>query len=278
MLICSNLVTLGILPNLAFRGFRATARPFKMSSHQEEIFLDIQNHLMSSLKDPTELIRFSKELYRSVVISKKVEENFASLDHNELGVDIRKKYLLQQIFIEVSNNRAVVYRLLNAFVKAGGVKSHAYLKLLVKVGKLELMLQKETPVRILQASRIPETDAVHILNVDVPVLANFLTEISHKWEILAVSLKIPKHVIEECRGSSNAVSLCNILDKWVSGSGYIPATLQCLDDVLSSKLVGECTLAGKFEKTAKFNPVLSPREPADLACFITLFINQETLK
>ena len=81
-----------------------------MSSHQEEIFLDFENHLMYSLKDPTELIRFSKELYRSVVISKKVEENFASLDHNELGVDIRKKYLLQQIFIEVSNNRAVVYR------------------------------------------------------------------------------------------------------------------------------------------------------------------------
>ena len=105
-----------------------------MSSHQEEIFLDFENHLMSSLKDPTELIRFSKELYSSVVISKKVEENFASLDHNELGVDIRKKYLLQQIFIEVSNNRAVVYRLLNAFVKAGGVKSHAYQKLLAKVG------------------------------------------------------------------------------------------------------------------------------------------------
>ena len=90
---------------------------------------------------------------------------------------------------------------------------------------------------------------------------------------LAVSLKIPKHVFEECRGSSNAVSLCNILDKWVSGSGYIPATLQCLDDVLSSKLIGECSLAGKlvnyFEKTAKFDPV-PPREPADLACFLTL--------
>ena len=136
------------------------------------------------------------------------------------------------------------------------------------------MLQKETPVRILPASRIPETDAVFILNVNMPVLANFLTEISHKWEILAVSLKIPKHVIEECRGSSNAVSLCNILDKWVSGSGYIPATLQCLDDVLSSKLIGECSLAGKLvnylEKTAKFDPVISPQEPADLACFLTL--------
>ncbi len=66
---------------------------------------------------------------------------------------------------------------------------------------------------------------------DVPVLAEALADKRHKWEEIALALRLPEAVRAECReGNSLTIKLHNVLHKWVEGQ-YPNAVLATRDNL-----------------------------------------------
>ena len=84
---------------------------------------------------------------------------------------------------------------------------------------------------------------------DILCLLDNLVEVSPKWERLGIALRLPGHVISQCKDDDNIKALYNILHKWVHGSykGAFPATLENLKQRLGSQIVGEGRVADKLK-------------------------------
>ncbi len=78
---------------------------------------------------------------------------------------------------------------------------------------------------------------------DVPHLVMCLESMSFKWEVLGLALHLSQSVREQCRSSSNILSLEKILSEWMNGHGLQPASLGLLVKALDSKIVGHERLA-----------------------------------
>ena len=83
---------------------------------------------------------------------------------------------------------------------------------------------------------------------DIPCLMEVLVEASHKWKRLGIALRLPGHVISQCKDEDHIKALYNILHKWVQGSYKcaFPATLENLKQRLGSPIVGEGLVAHKL--------------------------------
>ena len=106
-----------------------------------------------------------------------------------------------------------------------------------------------------------QTDVL-LSETDILCLLDDLVEVSAKWERLGIALRLPRHVISQCKDDDNIKALYNILHKWVQGSykGAFPATLENLKQRLGSQIVGEGRVAHrlKVEITTSQLPVSCP--------------------
>ena len=93
-----------------------------------------------------------------------------------------------------------------------------------------------------------EQSDVFLSETDILCLLDDLVEVSPKWERLGIALRLPGHVISQCKDDDNIKALYNILHKWVQGSykGAFPATLENLKQRLGSPIVGEGLVAHKL--------------------------------
>ena len=93
-----------------------------------------------------------------------------------------------------------------------------------------------------------EQSDVFLSETDILCLLDDLVEVSLKWERLGIALRLPRHVISQCKDDDNIKALYNILHKWVQGSykGAFPATLENLKQRLGSPIVGEGLVAHKL--------------------------------
>ena len=93
-----------------------------------------------------------------------------------------------------------------------------------------------------------ELSDVLLSETDILCLLDDLVEVSPKWERLGIALRLPGHVISQCKDDDNIKALYNILHKWVQGSykGAFPATLENLKQRLGSPIVGEGLVAHKL--------------------------------
>ena len=80
-------------------------------------------------------------------------------------------------------------------------------------------------------------------------LMEVLVETSHKWEELGIAIRLPRHVISQCKHDKHIVALNNILHEWVTGNykGTIPATFKNLKQKLAGQIVGESRVAHKLK-------------------------------
>ena len=111
---------------------------------------------------------------------------------------------------------------------------------------------------------------------DIVHLAEILADIADKWEELAVSLRLPKVVRAECgRGSSFAMKLYNVLDKWIVGqySNAVPATLHSLKEVLAGPFVQQGVKASQLVET--FMKKVSSHNPRELFAPKTIYKNED---
>ena len=94
-----------------------------------------------------------------------------------------------------------------------------------------------------------EQPDVFLSENDILCLLDDLVEVSPKWEILGIALRLPGYVISQCKDDDNIKALYNILYKWVQGSykGAFPATLENLKQRLGSQIVGEGRVADKLK-------------------------------
>ena len=94
-----------------------------------------------------------------------------------------------------------------------------------------------------------EQPDVLLSETDILCLLDDLVEVSPKWERLGIALRLPGHVISQCKDDDNIKALYNILHKWVHGSykGAFPATLENLKQRLGSEIVGEGRVAHELK-------------------------------
>ena len=86
---------------------------------------------------------------------------------------------------------------------------------------------------------------------DVTDLAEALADVSHKWEEIAVALRLPEAVLAECREKSSFVlKLRSVLYKWIVGrlSNTKPPTLKTLKEVLKGPLVQRPDISRQLEE------------------------------
>ena len=202
---------------------------------------DYKENLVSEVSC-AKLVTFSEELYNLFVISREVKDAFALLDHDRLDSKLRARYLLLHVCEGVKRDVKVFYDFLKALAKLGGSADKVSRRLSEELHVSERGAGSESHEKLTTV-----VNDISLSEVDVPILMDSLVEVSNKWEEIGIALGLPRHSISECKGSSNAVSLTNILVEWMLCK-HKGITLNKLKLTLDSQLVGGSSLAPIMEK------------------------------
>ena len=94
-------------------------------------------------------------------------------------------------------------------------------------------------------------DGYMLSEKDLLFLVEIVTPICHKWEEIAVALKLPPHVRDKCRNYKSVIALSNVLNEWIRGNGDKIITLGQLRKIVTGPNVEHSVLAN--ELIPKFN-------------------------
>ena len=101
-----------------------------------------------------------------------------------------------------------------------------------------------------------------LTDIDVPLLVEILTPVCHKWEEIAIALKLPSYMWDQCRKDKHVIALTYVLNEWIQGNGDEIITLGKLRKVLAGPLVAHRVLADKLIR--EFNKARKKEEqPVD---------------
>ncbi len=107
---------------------------------------------------------------------------------------------------------------------------------------------------------------------DANILAEVLVDASPKWELIAISLCLKDHEIENCKNNDVKLCLYNVINCWLKN--YPDRTMTRLEKSLASEVVGETNLSlefkHKFKQAAKLlekDSLTSPEKAQNLAIF-----------
>ena len=185
--------------------------------------------LVSSL-ERVDLLKFSDELCKFGILSKPMREDFNSIDHERVDLNLRVRYLLNLVCDEISQT--------NGMFKV-------FLKALKKCTGLEGVCRE-----IIQSSEKRNEKFIErcISIEDIPDLLKLMASEAHKWEEIGIILRIPLSVREDVRKSlgSSVIKLDRILNEWVCGGYLKPVNLTTFKTVLANPVVGLATLAEKI--------------------------------
>ena len=202
--------------------------------------------VLSSLSDQ-DFLKLSKDLQKHRVLSKQGSDILASLDHDNLDSNTTVRYLLHVVGERVKVDNTLCAHFLKALTGFRNVG-------LVQVG--ESLVSQARAISQGPGEESGPAPEMVFLEKDVGELCNVLASVSHKWEELCVSLKLPKAVIEDCRNAdSNNFRLYRGLTEWVCGrcKKARHPTLSQLKQALSSPFVALPDLALEIEKSWKTN-------------------------
>ena len=196
-------------------------------------FRILQTHKddLERLLQEIDLVKLSVKLLESRVISKYVNDKFASLDQDYLDPDVRVRYLLQHVYEKVKSDDKIYDRVVRVLSRLGGGVKELCLTLSGELDRVEG-----------KASGEAETlDEACLTRKDVPIILDLIVSWSYMWEGIGIALGLPEQVREGCRsGSGDNAKLSNILTAWISGGhdGARPATVSNLRVALASEIVG----------------------------------------
>ncbi len=189
-----------------------------------EELLSKEEALIDSLKEVEE--PFLEDLFHCGCLSKEGFGNIFNLD-DSVDSGLKARYIWRIIRSRIIKDKA----LLNNFVSK--------LSQSKKSSILGLYFQLKTN---------PSSEVI-LCAKHIPYLTELLVPCSFKWEEIGIGLKLPQHVIEECRqsGSSNGTKLNSILASWQENKPN--ASLKQIIEVLGSELVRMASLAGSLRET-----------------------------
>ena len=197
-----------------------------------EVLLLYEGKLVAALKKK-DVMSLCQNLCERVVISKEVKDMFASLDHDNLKMELMVRYLLQHVYDAVKDNKLVLYSFLEVL---GEFDRGVAGDLGRELSKYELA-QSDVLVR---DSRLCEED--------VPKLTELLSSGSYKSEELGLSLGLHKNQIIQCqKGCSNMIALSNVLLEWIRCSKE-PCTVNRLKKALASNTVALNNMASQLDQ------------------------------
>ena len=214
-----------------------------------EILQNAEKKLLSALR-LTDVTKLSVELLKNILISKTVKDSFTTLDHDNLDVDIRVRYLLQHVYDKIKQNCRCFHDFMEVLLRLDLNDTCETLTeelrrwLFLNDGDTESQLGDSSQKR----SRI-SLGSIILNEKDVCFLTIILITASHKWEEIGLSLRLFQYEVDECRKcDSNPLKLSNILRRWLTNvqKSTEPRTLDALSHALGSEVVGETSLAGQL--------------------------------
>ena len=214
------------------------------------ILNDCEEDLISELSD-ADSVRLCKDLFQACIITSDMCNLFTSLDHSRVDPQLKVRYILRLVSVRVKDDVTAWEKLLVLLNTLGGISSTLMEKLKKPQPKI-INEQAEvvsgidgTSTSTASGDANVEEDIV-LNNGDVGLLTELLVEVSHKWEEIAISLGLMEHDRDNFRRYNNKISLNKSIACWVSVDSS--STLKKLKHTLSSKLVGEGSIAQELEK------------------------------
>ena len=224
------------------------------TAHQVSVLCDKEEELIHvlSVKDPVEV---ANNLYRKCIISDTMRDQFVSLDHSRVEPQLQIRYLLRLARKKLEEDNTVWDKFLNLLAGMGASFNTMRMD-------LQEQLDKITPgVEVCPPTTTASGEADIILTIaDAEDLTELLAEKCHKWELLAIALKLPECVREKCRGLNDEIIRLNkVITHWLSGDSNTPTTttLHTLKKALGGPIVKECNVCSDLEK--RFKPVIRAR-------------------
>ena len=208
------------------------------------VLRDSEDELASSLCRAN-VVSLCENLFKRCVISGKSYDCFASLDHSRLKPELLVRYLLRLAGEGVGTDASVWESLMEVLSRLEGVPPPGPV-----IGRIKLAAKLDAEEELAdgagaESSPAPAKGDIFLSQSDVGSLTELLVKISHKWELVAISLNFLPYEIEDCRRTDNKVSLHRVLVGWVSRDSE--ATLHRLIQSLCSDTVCEKSLAKKLE-------------------------------
>ena len=217
----------------------------------ERVLRDYEDELAFSLRrvDPVEL---SENFFERSVISKESYNQFTSMDHSRIKSRLRLRYLVRLVSEKLKKDPALWENLLAVLDTLEGVPSSLTDKLKQAVLNTNEGLADDSEavggVSGTSLGEANENEEVVLTTGDVNLLTELLVEVSDVWFNIAISLGLPQHEINNCKGKDNKISLFQILGFWVANNSE--PTLKKLTDTLCSEIVARTAAAKKV--TRKF--------------------------
>ena len=196
------------------------------------VMLRNEGNLVAALKKE-DVMSLCQNLYERVVISKEVKDKFASLDYDNLKMELMVSYLIRHVYDAVKDNKLMLFSFLEVL---GEFDKSVAGELRRELIKYELA-QSDVSVR---DSRLCEED--------VKKLTELLSSGSHKSEELGLSLGLQESQIIQCqKGCTNMVALSRVLLEWIRCSKE-PCTVNRLKKALASNIVALNNMASQLDQ------------------------------
>ncbi len=213
-----------------------------------DVFRKNEEQLSSCCKsDPVELFR--KMLQRSILSDCWECELFKSLDHSRVDPQLQVRYLLRLVSVRVSEDESVWEKFMTLLLSIGERQMYDYLYELTSEEEIFYdCLSEFTSDRDTESNN---HSLDHCLDKeDVNWMFEVLVKVSHKWELIAVTLNFMKYQIATCRNSDIKLSLHNVLSYWLARDTSTPPglTMNTLLTALRSETVGEGRVAQELEE------------------------------
>ena len=198
-------------------------------------------------------VKMCKAFFQASVITREMCDNFHSLDHSKLEPQLQIRYLLRLVRMNIKTDVTSWGKFLALLDTLGGISNTLKEKL-----KKPMPQINEWPTGISETNSSSTDTAgadasveeeIVLSHGDVGLVTELLVPISHKWEVISISLDFLKHDRENFRSNDNKISLSNSIECWISRDSN--PTLKKLTQVVSSQLVEADRVAVDFEKEFK---------------------------
>ena len=224
------------------------------TAHQVRVLCDKEEELVHvlSVKDPVEV---ANNLYRKCVISDTMRDQFVSLDHSRVEPQLQIRYLLRLARKQLEEDNTVWGKFLNLLTGMGASFNTMRVDLQKHLDKYKARVEVHTPTTTASGE-----DDVILTIADAEDLTELLAEKRHKWEEIAMALRLPESVREECRSiNKDIVCLNKVITHWLSGNTHAPTTttLHTLKKALCGSIVEEYNVGTNLEE--RFRPVVRAR-------------------
>ena len=224
------------------------------TAHQVRVLCDKEEELVHvlSVKDPVEV---ANNLYRKCIISDTMRDQFVSLDHSRVEPQLQIRYLLRLARKQLEEDNTVWGKFLNLLAGMGASFNTMRVDLQEQLDKNTAGVEVYPPTTTASG----EADII-LTTADAEDLTELLAEKCHKWELLAIALKLPECVREKCRGlNDDIIRLNKVITHWLSGDSNTPTTttLHTLKKALGGPIVKECNVCSDLEE--RFRPVKRAR-------------------